>query len=99
MHFGFLSSKPQCDFTLKKIEEYTQTIDSRGKIPRYDRSDSFSTAESHLNELLLSLSSQGKQGEIYHYIDWQNRDSLSVPTDKRGVLVINCESFPLKRIN
>ncbi len=94
MHFGFLNSKPQWNFTFKRIKEYTQTIDSRWKIPGYDRLDSLSTAEIHLKELLLSLSSQGKKGEIYHYIDRQNRVSLSAPTDKRGVLVINCESFP-----
>jgi hypothetical protein len=98
MHFGFSNSRRQCDFTFKKIEEYTQTVDLRWKIPRYDRLDSLSTSESHLSELLLSLSSQGKEGEIYHYIDWQNRDSLSAPPDKRRVLGINCESFPLKRI-
>jgi len=73
MHLGFLDSKPQEDFISKKIEEHTQTIDLRWKISRCDISDSLSAAESHLNELLLSLSSQGKGGksiiQIYRKIE------------------------------
>lgn len=99
MHFGFLSSQPQWDLTFKNIEEYTQTVDSRWKIPRYDRPDSLAITESHLNELFLSLSFPEKEGEIYHYIDWQNRDSLFLPKDRQGVFGINCESFPLERIS
>jgi len=86
--------KPEDVDLTEKITEFTQTIDSRWRIPIKDRAYISSNAEEYLIEIFLSLPNQKQAENLFHYTDWEKKDSLSPPKSKQEVLVINCEKFP-----
>ena len=44
--------------------------------------------------MFLSLPAREQAENLFHYTDWEKKDSLSPPKSKQEVLVINCEKFP-----
>ncbi|UCC39051.1 MAG: glutamate synthase [Candidatus Aminicenantes bacterium] len=78
----------------EKIQEFTQFIDQRWRIPIKDRANALSNAEKSLNKAFSSLPSQKQTESLFLYKDWGNKDSLSKPKSEQEILVINCEKFP-----
>jgi len=90
-----ISTRKPEDVDLKEnITEFTKTIDNRWRIPIKDRANFLSNAEEHLNDMFLSLPAREQAENLFHYTDWEKKDSLSPPKSKQEVLVINCEKFP-----
>ena len=77
-----------------RIEELAQIIDYRWRIPMRERTGMYTRAEKSLNSLCVSLVTSDIGGGLYHYVDWEKRESLSSPRSQQQVLVLNCEGFP-----
>ncbi|UCC41094.1 MAG: glutamate synthase [Candidatus Aminicenantes bacterium] len=87
------AGNPEDENPAKKITEFTKTIDQRWRIPIKDRAGALSKTEEYLNEIFLSMPSRKQAESLYHYTNWEKKDSLAPPKGKKEVLVINCEKF------
>ncbi len=78
----------------EQIEEFTQIIDQRWRIPIRDRAKALSNAEKYLNKVFISLPGRTKTESLFLHTDWNSKDSLSKPKSEQEILMINCEEFP-----
>lgn len=78
----------------EKIDELTQIIDSRWRIPIRERTSLYSRAEKHLYEIFLSLPRQRQGKDLLFYTDWEKKDTLPKPGSRGEILAVNCEKFP-----
>jgi glutamate synthase domain-containing protein 1/glutamate synthase domain-containing protein 3 len=86
--------EPEEIFDSEKIGALTQTIDHRWKISICDRVRNVTKAEKSLNDIFLSIRAHKREGDIFHYLDWPNKDLLTSPKTRQEFLVVNCENFP-----
>lgn len=86
--------KSEDEYFLERIKELTRTIDDRWRIPIRDRASVLSSADKHLNQLLSSLPARKQDHHLFHYTNWERRDSLPSPRMESQALVIDCERFP-----
>jgi len=78
----------------EKLVEFTDVIDSRWRLPIKERAKALTAAESHLNQIFLSLPERDRTKTRYHYTDWEKKDTLDSPQSEQEILVVNCVRFP-----